>query len=60
MKYLTSVTIILSLPTMVGSFWGMNVRLPLESNPFAFYILLGISLLVSIGVWFFLRKKDMI
>lgn len=60
MKYLTSVTIILSLPTMIGSFWGMNVGLPLENNPFAFYILLFFSLIISLFVWFFLRKKDML
>ena len=60
MKYLTSVTIILSLPTMIGSFWGMNVGLPLEHNPFAFYILLCISLAISICVWFALRKKDIL
>lgn len=60
MKYLTSVTIILSLPTIVGSFWGMNVGLPFENNPFAFYILLGFSLVISLFVWFFLRKKDMV
>ena len=60
MKYLTSVTIILSLPTMIGSFWGMNVGLPIENNPFAFYIILVISLVISFVVWLLLRKKDMI
>lgn len=60
MKYLTSVTIILSLPTMIGSFWGMNVGLPLENNPFAFYIILFFALVISLFVWFLLRKKDMV
>lgn len=36
MKFLTSVTIILALPTMVASFYGMNVPLPFASSPFAF------------------------
>ena len=59
MKYLTSVTIVLSLPTMIGSFWGMNVALPLSENPWAFPILLVFSILVSITVAIFLRKKGM-
>ena len=59
MKYLTSVTIVLSLPTMIASFWGMNVVMPLSDHPWAFPILLGFSVLVSITVAIFLRKKDM-
>ena len=59
MKYLTSVTIILSLPTMIGSFWGMNVKLPFAEDPLAFVILIGISIVISIIVAIFLRKKDM-
>ncbi len=59
MKYLTSVTIILSLPTMIGSFWGMNVKLPFADNPLAFTIIILISIVISIGVAIFLRKKDM-
>lgn len=30
MKFLTSITIILAVPTMISSFWGMNVKLPLK------------------------------
>ena len=33
MKLLTSITIILSLPTMVSSFFGMNVKVPFEGSP---------------------------
>ena len=60
MKYLTSVTIILSLPTMIGSFWGMNVDLPIANNPYAFYILLLLSVFIAITVAALLRKKDML
>ncbi|MBQ9298136.1 MAG: magnesium transporter CorA family protein [Clostridia bacterium] len=59
MKYLTSVTIILSLPTMIGSFWGMNVSLPFADNPWAFGILIVLSIIISLVVAIFLRKKDM-
>ncbi|CAH0347133.1 MULTISPECIES: magnesium transporter CorA family protein [unclassified Bacillus (in: firmicutes)] len=46
MKFLTSVTIILTLPTMVASFFGMNVKLPFEHHPFAFII----TLLIAVGL----------
>ncbi len=36
MKYLTSITIILAIPTMIASYWGMNVPVPLQENPFGF------------------------
>jgi magnesium transporter len=35
-KILTSVTIILSLPTLISSFFGMNVALPFQTNTDAF------------------------
>ena len=38
MKFLTSVTIVLSLPTMIASFWGMNVELPFQHNIYGFGI----------------------
>lgn len=59
MKNLTSVTIVLSVPTMIGSFWGMNVGLPFTDNPFAFPIVLSISLVISIIVAILLKKKGM-
>ena len=39
MKFLTSITIILSIPTMIASFWGMNVRVPMQDNPLGFVII---------------------
>ena len=60
MKYLTSITIILSIPTIIGSLWGMNVNLPMEGNLYAFIILIVVSVLLSLVVAFLLKKKDMI
>ena len=60
MKYLTSVTIILSVPTMIGSFWGMNVDLPISNHPYAFIIILSFAVLISLGVGALLRKNDML
>lgn len=59
MKVLASITIVVSLPTMISSFFGMNVLLPLEeSNPIAFMGILGAALAVSVMVLVFLWRKD--
>lgn len=42
MKVLTSVTIVMAIPTMVSSFFGMNVDLPL-GGPWAFTIIFGLA-----------------
>jgi magnesium transporter len=55
---LTVITIILMVPTLVASFFGMNVKLPFESTTGAFYIVLMIAASVSLFlVWFFRRKN---
>jgi magnesium transporter len=47
MKVLTSITIVLSIPTMVSSLYGMNVTLPFQSNPHSFAMIILISLILS-------------
>jgi magnesium transporter len=58
MKFLTSFSIVLTIPTIIGSFWGMNVDLPIDKSPWAFLIMLGISALISIIVFLWLKRKD--
>mgnify|MGYP000217446542 CR=1 FL=1 len=58
MKFLASVTIVLSLPTMIASFYGMNVNLPLQGHPLAFVIAMALSLVISISVVFLFVKRD--
>lgn len=58
MKFLTSFSIVLTIPTIIGSFWGMNVGLPIEKNTWAFLILLGFSILISVIVFLWLKRKD--
>jgi magnesium transporter len=58
MKFLTSVTIILMMPTLVASFYGMNVKLPLVDSPHAFLLVTLISTIFSaIVVLIFIKKK---
>ena len=58
MKYLTSVTIVMAIPTMISGFFGMNVDLPLKT-PFAFWIIMGISVVTSILTGVALYRKKM-
>ena len=60
MKFLTSITIILSIPTMVASFWGMNVEVPMQNNKLGFLIIMIFSVLSAILAMIWLKKKDML
>jgi len=58
MKLLTSITIILMLPTLVASIYGMNVRLPFQESTHAFWLIMGISLVLSVvGILIFIKRK---
>ncbi len=48
MKFLTSITIIMAVPTIVASFFGMNVPVPLAAFPYAFPVIIMISVVLSI------------
>ncbi|MEM6965756.1 MAG: magnesium transporter CorA family protein [Bacteroidota bacterium] len=56
---LTLVTIILMLPTLIASLYGMNVKhLPFDESPYAFFFILAISIFVSLMMaWWFRRKR---
>lgn len=58
MKFLASMTIILSIPTIITSYFGMNVNLPLQSNPLAFLWIIIIFLLFCTVTIFIFIKKD--
>ena len=60
MKTLTSITIILAVPTMISSFWGMNVHLPLQDSPYGFIVMILIAILTTVIVTVWLNKKDML
>ncbi len=55
---LTFVTIFLAVPTLIASFFGMNVELPLQNNPYGVVIIVSISILLSIFIgWYFQKKR---
>lgn len=60
MKYLTSITIIIAIPTMIASYWGMNVPVPLQENPFGFVLIVVFSILIGVIASLWLKKKGML
>lgn len=58
MKVLTLITIILMIPTLIASVYGMNIELPYQHSPYSFFIVTGISLaLATTSVLFFMKNK---
>lgn len=57
---LTIITIILMVPTLVASFYGMNLQhLPFVESKYAFYVIILISLVLGLFlIWFFRRNKQ--
>ena len=60
MKVLTSLTLVLSIPTLIASIWGMNVAVPFEGSSVGFWVLLGVSLLASVVSIIILSRRKML
>ncbi len=56
-KRLTSITIMISIPTLIASIFGMNVKVPFEGEMKGFYFAVILSLLVGVLVSFYFNKK---
>ena len=58
LRRLSVITIVLTFPVLVASIYGMNVPIPYKDSPYAFYIPVFLSLVISLVIgWFFLKKK---
>lgn len=57
MKFLASMTIVLSIPTIITSFYGMNVQLPFASMNTAYMIVIGMSFIAMAVIVFIFVKK---
>ncbi|MBO5479227.1 MAG: magnesium transporter CorA family protein [Clostridia bacterium] len=60
MKFLTSITIILAIPTLIASLWGMNVPVPLQNHPYGFIILSLVCIVVTIVAILMLKRRDLL
>lgn len=60
MKLLTSITILMAIPSLFSGFFGMNVlNIPFASSPFGFWIVVGISFVSAAIVGIILMKKNL-
>jgi len=58
MKFLTSITIVMSIPTILTGYFGMNVDIPGATGPFAYLAIFGAILLISgVVVWLFSKRN---
>lgn len=61
MKFLATITIVMSIPTMVSSFYGMNVNhvgMPFADSPWGFWIVVALSVALSgLVAWIFSKKN---
>lgn len=60
MKFLASVTILLAVPTMIFTFWGMTIPLPFQYSSLGFLIVLSLALITTAGVGYVLLRKGLL
>ena len=60
MRTLTSVTIIMMIPTLITSMFGMNLVNGMESKPWGFVIAIIVSVAISAIAWAFFRRKRLV
>ena len=60
MKIFTFVSLLLMPATLVASFYGMNVKLPLADNPFAWVFTVLLMVLLAVAVWYFFKRRKML
>jgi magnesium transporter len=57
LKRLTTLTIVLTIPTLIASIYGMNVPIPYKDSPYAFWIPVIISFMILIVVgWNYIKR----
>ena len=59
MKLLTALTILLTIPTLISSLWGMNVPVPFADNPYGFWIIIGIIAIILVPVIIIMIRRHM-
>lgn len=60
LKFLATITILLTIPMIFSSFWGMNVKVPFEGEVIGFIIVLTVSLLTTLLAIIYLWIKKIL
>ena len=59
MKFLASITIILAVPTIIFSLWGVNVPVPFQENAMGFFYIIILALICALAAIAMLWRKDL-
>lgn len=59
MKFLASITIMLAVPTIIFSLWGINVPVPFQDTEVGFYYVVGIAMFCTVVAVIMLWRKDL-
>lgn len=57
MRILTAATVLITLPNIIYGMYGMNVPLPFQHQPWAYWFVLALSIGLSVVVFFAGRKR---
>lgn len=63
MKFLTSITLVMAIPTIISGIYGMNVSgkwMPLSDTPYGFYIICAITVVVCLVALVILKRRKML
>lgn len=60
MKVLASITLIISVPSMIAAFWGMNTGVPFEGKSWGFWVVIAINIVICIVMLIILYKKKLL
>lgn len=60
LRFLALVTVAISIPTMLASFYGMNIDLPFENSPYAFLGIISIALIITLILLAIFKYKKLI
>jgi len=58
MNMLTALTIVLTVPTIISSLYGMNIKLPISEYSYSFWLIIGVTVIISSVIVCILKKND--
>ncbi|MDL2298624.1 magnesium transporter CorA family protein [Synergistaceae bacterium OttesenSCG-928-D05] len=59
MKFLASVTVVMSIPTIIASYFGMNVPVPWTAHPFGFWMIIAFTFVLAVLATITLWKRNL-
>lgn len=60
MKILTSLTIVLTIPTIIGGIYGMNVSIPFAEHQYAFFFITALTTILCVLAIRYLKKNNLL